>query len=138
MNVVKLSSKEIKENKIEILEKYNDIPLTLIDIEQMQQALLNIILNSIQAMQNGGILEIATFYDDVSDFIEVNISDTGCGIPIEYFDKIFEPFFTTKNKGTGLGLPISSRIIENHKGFIEVTSIPGKGTKFTIKLPIKK
>lgn len=137
-DVIKLSSKEIHDNNIQILENYNEIPLTLIDIEQMEQALLNIILNSIQAMQEGGILEILTFYNDVSDFIEISIADTGCGIPLEYFDKIFEPFFTTKNKGTGLGLPISSRIIENHKGFIEVTSIPGNGTKFTIKLPIKK
>jgi PAS domain S-box-containing protein len=137
-DVIKLSSKEIQNNKIRILEKYNEIPLILIDIEQMEQALLNIILNSIQAMQDGGILRISTFYDNVSDFIEVSIADTGCGIPLEYFDKVFEPFFTTKNKGTGLGLPISSRIIDNHKGFIEVTSIPGKGTKFTIKLPIKK
>lgn len=137
-DVVKLSSKEILDNEIQIIERYDDIPLSLIDIEQMEQALLNIILNSIQAMQEGGILEITTFYDKVSDFIEVSIADTGCGIPLEDFDKIFEPFFTTKNKGTGLGLPISSRIIESHKGFIEVTSIKGKGTKFTIKLPVKK
>lgn len=136
-DVIKLISKEIQDNNIFINESYDEIPLINIDADQMEQALLNIVINSIQAMHAGGQLTVSTGYDKKSDYIEIIIADTGVGILPEDFDKIFEPFFTTKDKGTGLGLAISSRIIENHKGFLEVRSKRGVGTEFSIKLPIK-
>lgn len=136
-DVIKLISKEVLDSNIQVNERYGEIPLITLDAEQMEQAILNIVLNSIQAMHGGGSLGISTNYDEASEFAEIKISDTGRGIPPEDFDKIFEPFFTTKDKGTGLGLAICSRIIEDHKGFLEVTSTRGKGTEFIIKLPIK-
>jgi signal transduction histidine kinase len=136
-DIIKLIRNEIHENDIVLNESYEEIPLLNIDAEQMEQAILNIVLNSIQAMNAGGELSLSTIYDKKSDFVEITVSDTGMGIMPEDFDKIFEPFFTTKDKGTGLGLAISSRIIEDHKGFLEVSSKPGIGTEFIIKLPIK-
>ena len=102
---------------------------------QITQMLLNLILNAFHAMEDSGILEIETTYDD--HFITLQVSDTGCGIPQELHKKIFEPFFTTKDsgKGTGLGLAIVAQVVEDHRGTIHVTSQPGKGTAFTVKLP---
>ena len=99
------------------------------------QMLLNLILNAFHAMEDSGILEIETTYNDHS--ITLQVSDTGCGIPQELHKKIFEPFFTTKDsgKGTGLGLAIVAQVVEDHRGTIHVTSQPGKGTAFTVKLP---
>lgn len=102
---------------------------------QITQMLLNLILNAFHAMEDSGVLEIETTYDD--HFITLQVSDTGCGIPQELHKKIFEPFFTTKDsgKGTGLGLAIVAQVVEDHSGTIHVTSQPGKGTAFTVKLP---
>ena len=102
---------------------------------QITQMLLNLILNAFHAMEDSGVLEIETTYDD--HFITLQVSDTGCGIPEELHKKIFEPFFTTKDsgKGTGLGLAIVAQVVEDHRGTIHVTSQPGKGTAFTVKLP---
>jgi nitrogen fixation/metabolism regulation signal transduction histidine kinase len=136
-DVVRLVGKEVSEN-IFVKEAYCDLPEIEFDPDQIEQALLNIVLNSIQAMPEGGKLSVATVYDIKSDFMEIRISDTGVGIPAEDFEKVFEPFYTTKEKGTGLGLAISSRIVEEHDGFLEVSSKQGNGTEFTIKLPVKK
>ena len=114
----------------------SDIPELMLDAEQIEQVIINIIINSVQAMQKGGTIGISTLYNDISKHVELEISDTGAGIEYQDIEKIFEPFFTTKHKGTGLGLAICARIIEDHKGFIEVESIPEKGTKFVIKLPV--
>ena len=102
---------------------------------QITQMLLNLILNAFHAMEETGILEISTAYDD--DSVVLQISDTGCGIPAELHSKIFEPFFTTKDsgKGTGLGLAIVAQVVEDHEGSIHLTSQPGKGTVFTVKIP---
>ena len=110
------------------------------DEGQLQQVFLNIILNAAEAMDGQGNLTIATKYLADKDLIEVKFSDTGCGISKENLSKIFEPFFTTKEdrKKIGLGLAISSRIIEEHGGNIEVESELGKGTTFIIKLIAKK
>lgn len=136
MDVIKLIDKEIKDNNIKVIESYEEIPLLNIDADQMEQVLLNIVINSIQAMSEDGEIRIKTNYNKKSNFAEIAIKDNGVGIAPEDFDNIFEPFFTTKEKGTGLGLAICSRIIEEHKGFLEVSSKPGLGTEFTIKLPI--
>jgi two-component system NtrC family sensor kinase len=135
-DVLKLIRKESRDDII-ISENYGAVPLLNIDTDQMEQVFLNIILNSIQALSVGGELNIATFCDAKCDFVDIVISDNGIGIEPENMDMIFEPFFTTKEKGTGLGLSICSRIIENHRGFLEVSSKPGIKTEFIIKLPIK-
>ena len=103
---------------------------------------MNIVLNAIQAMPEGGNLRIATSLGqevvirDTAEFVTIRFEDTGCGISHENLDDLFNPFFTTKNGGTGLGLSISRRIIEEHKGHIRVESKEGKGTIFTIGLPL--
>jgi len=107
----------------------------LTDRYLMGQVIMNIVLNAIQAMEEGGLLTISTKSKDGQCLIE--ISDTGRGIPEEILPKIFDPFFTTKdvNEGTGLGLPVSLAIIKRHGGAITVKSQIGKGTTFTISIP---
>jgi PAS domain S-box-containing protein len=133
--VVKLISKEMLPENIDILMDVRNVPAILFDFEQIEQVILNISMNAIQAMPDGGILTISSVYLEASNIIEVALQDTGVGISDCNQDKIFEPFFTTKNKGTGLGLAICSRIVENHSGVIEILSTLSVGTKFTIKLP---
>lgn len=108
----------------------------------IQQVLMNICINAIQAMPEGGIIELVTKTirdkdDDKSGFVEISISDSGVGIPEGNMNKLFEPFFTTKEtgKGTGLGLSVSYGIVRNHKGDIKVSSTPGHGTTFVLKFP---
>jgi signal transduction histidine kinase len=104
------------------------------DPEQLHYALSNIILNAIQSMEKGGKLNIET--NTKKDYVEILISDTGCGIPEEIKDKIFEPLVSTKIKGTGLGLSIVKNIIDAHGGKIKVESKVGEGTTFKIILPV--
>jgi two-component system sensor histidine kinase HydH len=107
------------------------------------QVFLNLSLNALQAMAQGGRLLVstslrrATRRGAAAAFFEVRFRDTGVGIPPGDQRNLFIPFFTTKEKGTGLGLPISQRIIENHGGTIEVRSQPGEGATFTVLLPIE-
>lgn len=118
------------------------MPPVRIDPQQMQQVLINLLLNAIQAMPEGGRIEIAAGCnhedEEGGDFVKISISDTGCGIPLEHRDKIYNPFFTTKPTGTGLGLSIVHRIITEHNGKITVSSVVGKGTTFDIFLPLLK
>ncbi|MCX5805836.1 MAG: ATP-binding protein [Proteobacteria bacterium] len=115
---------------------YQDIPTITADETKLKQVFLNIILNAAQAMEGNGKLTISTTTDKRQ--IKIKIQDTGPGIPPENMDKLFSPFFTTKEKGTGLGLAISYGIIERHKGKIDVYSELGRGSTFTIILPITK
>ena len=114
-----------------------DLPLICADSGQIRQVFLNIILNAIQAMADGGELDIFTgrATSEAMEGVEITIRDTGTGIPKEDIGDIFQPFFTTKEDGTGLGLAISLGIIKTHNGDIEVTSEVGKGTTFRIFLP---
>jgi two-component system, sporulation sensor kinase E len=107
---------------------------TPIDVTQMQQVLVNLIKNAMQAMSRGGTLTLQT--GEGSDGVWVSISDTGGGIPQEQIARIFEPFYTTKKRGTGLGLMIVQRIVRAHSGKIEVESHVGRGTTFRIWLPL--
>ena len=100
---------------------------------QLQQVLVNIMLNAVQAMHPGGRLDIGVTAEDKNAVI--TIADTGAGIPSQMLPHIFDPFFTTKNEGTGLGLSLSYAIIKDHHGDIEVESEEGRGTTFRIKLP---
>ena len=104
------------------------------DASQLQQAFLNIFLNAMDAMSDGGELKISTETED--GWLKIRIEDTGCGMTKEQLEHIFEPFYTTKEKGTGLGLAITKRIIEDHKGKIKVESNAGRGSRFEILLPL--
>ncbi len=104
-----------------------------VDAGLLKQAFLNLVLNAIQAMPQGGTLVVATALRDGA--LEVRVADSGAGIAPEHRRKLFSPFFTTKRDGTGLGLAITYRIIENHRGTIDVESEPGKGTTFTVRIP---
>ncbi len=112
------------------------LPNVWIDIHQIQQALLNLILNAIQAMEKGGTLTIRTFRK--GEKIGVEVKDTGVGISPSHLKRIFDPFFTTKSEGTGLGLSITLKIIETHGGTIDVQSQEGVGSTFTIYLPMRE
>lgn len=118
-------------------KEYGDIPEVYCIPSQINQVLLNLLVNAAQAIPQKGEITIRTGQTGGEVFIA--IADTGTGIPPENMSRLFEPFFTTKpvGKGTGLGLPISYGIVKNHKGRIEVESTVGKGTTFTVWLPIK-
>ncbi len=107
--------------------------------EHLKQVFLNLILNAVEAMPEGGDLTIKTYSHPArSPEVIIEFTDTGRGIPEEEIDKIFDPFFTTKKggKGTGLGLSVSYGIIKRYDGRIEVRSKVGRGTTFSIILPI--
>jgi two-component system, sporulation sensor kinase E len=107
---------------------------TLMDATQMQQVLVNLIKNAMQAMTRGGTLTLQT--GENSDHVWVSVGDTGGGIPQEQVNRIFEPFYTTKKKGSGLGLMIVQRIVRAHNGRMELESHLGRGTVFRIWLPL--
>jgi two-component system NtrC family sensor kinase len=106
------------------------------DPMHLQQIFLNLVLNAVDAMPNGGTIGVRTFFEEGPGNIQIEISDTGKGISKENLDKIFQPFFTTKAKGTGLGLAISKQLIEQHGGVITVDGNPAGGTIFRIRLPL--
>lgn len=114
-----------------------DLPTVFADAKQMQQVFLNIILNAFQAMTGGGILTVTTSLTsrDGRPYVRIDVADTGSGIPPQVLEKIFSPFFTTKAQGTGLGLPICSKLIKLHDGDIRVASDDANGTVFTVELP---
>ena len=99
---------------------------------------LNLILNAVDAMPEGGVLTVVTAKDDDNGFVNIRIKDTGKGISKETISFVFEPFFTTKpaGKGTGLGLTVAKRIVNDHGGEVSIKSMEGKGTTVIIKLPL--
>jgi two-component system NtrC family sensor kinase len=115
-----------------------NLPKVVIDPSQIVRVFINLIVNAAEAMDGNGKLTITSLTDAHKGCIEVDVADTGSGIPAENYDKIFDPFFTTKETGhgVGLGLAISYGIIKEHKGSISVESKVGKGTTFTVRLPI--
>jgi two-component system sensor histidine kinase HydH len=120
-----------------------DLPLVRLDRELFKQALLNLFLNAEQAMPQGGSVTIQaamgpTHAPSGEECLHLSIIDTGKGIAPEVLAKIFQPFFSTKSTGSGLGLPTARKIVEAHDGTIDVQSEVGKGTKFTIRLPVVK
>ena len=116
-----------------VFEKGARLPPVRIDVHQIQQVLINLMLNAIQAMEKGGTLSIRTFAENGG--VGISVRDTGTGISKEHLKKIFDPFFTTKSEGTGLGLPISLKILEKHGATLSVSSEEEKGSTFTIHLP---
>ena len=111
------------------------LPMVMVDAAQIRQVFINIILNALEAMPEGGRLEIRA--RSKAEFVTVEFADTGCGIPESVTDKIFDPLFTTKAKGIGLGLAMCKSIMERHGGDIGVKSKEGKGTTFTLSLPTR-
>ncbi len=126
--------------KIKIEKNLSDtIPLITADANQIRQVLVNIMINSAQAIVENGTISICTNKIKFEDYVEVKIKDNGIGIPPENLKRVFEPFFTTKKgKGTGLGLSISQSYIKNHNGNISITSKLQEGTEVTIILPIRQ
>lgn len=126
------------------LEKYfKPVPPTVVSPNQIQQVLLNLLINARQAMPNGGRVILKVQHDAEHDMVELSVRDSGSGIAPEHLRRIFDPFFTTKSGpdasgkgGTGLGLSMCRDIIEGHQGRIRVESTVGKGTAFTLKLPV--
>ncbi len=113
-----------------------DMPVVELDRGQIQQSLINLIINGIEATDAGGTITVSTAYQPQRKNIEIVVSDTGSGISESELLRIFDPFFTTKDSGNGLGLAITHGIIEQHSGTIDVESKPDRGTTFTIQLPI--
>jgi signal transduction histidine kinase len=135
-HAISLVGHQAQLTKIKLIrEETPSLPLVKGDSGQLQQVLINLIVNAIQAMPNGGELKIISFTK--GDLVKVAINDVGEGIPPENMDKLFTPFFSTKDevKGVGLGLAVSYGIIKSHGGNIEVQSQIGKGSTFTISLP---
>jgi signal transduction histidine kinase len=136
---LRLSAYPVRKAHVQVI---NDLPaepvMMVYDSQQIEQVLLNLITNAVQAMPNGGDLRINL---SVSDSVAaIAFQDTGIGIPEENLSRIFDPFFTTKpeGEGTGLGLSVSYGIITNHSGQIKVESVIGQGTTFTVLLPVKR
>ncbi len=135
-DIILLVEADAKERGIMLSPDYGDTPLVSVDRDRIKEALLNILNNALQAVTAGGAISLKTYA--VTDYVAVEISDTGSGIDQKDLPFIFSPFYTTKASGTGLGLAITNRIIEEHKGKIDVESTPGKGTTFRVFLPLKE
>jgi len=126
---------EIQRNRIRpILRLQHDLPLVCMDELQVRQALMNLAANAVEAMPSGGALTIATAMG--GDYLEIDVGDTGTGIPKQNWEKLFKPFFTTKTTGTGLGLAIVSQVVETHKGTLSFESLQGIGTCMHLRLAL--
>jgi two-component system NtrC family sensor kinase len=137
--VVALLEQQTLFHNVEIVkDQGRSIPLVDIDVAQVQEVFMNIVLNAVDAMDGRGTLSLSTRLSSDGRYVEVELADTGPGIPEDQLDKVFEPFFTTKEVGlgTGLGLSIAYGIIERHHGRIWAESSVGKGTSFFVQLPI--
>lgn len=135
--VLQVLNLQIEKQKVTIKRAFSALPPIIIDKEQMKQVFFNLILNAIQAMPDGGELKLETKLSEEGRFAQLQFKDSGIGISHEDMGKLFDPFYTTKDNGIGLGLSIVHRIIEQHQGRVEVESALGKGTLFTIWLPVK-
>src|SRR5262245_58320458 len=141
--VLVLADKDLSKHRIHVERKFHGRPKASVVPAQIEQVLLNLIINARQAMPRGGHLRLEVRENAQAGTVELKVSDTGVGIPPERLRLIFEPFYTTKapdtdgNGGTGLGLSGCRQIVEQHQGRIRVESLVGKGSTFTIKLPVQ-
>lgn len=143
LDTMRFLQPETNKNHVRVLTQLDPLmPPVLADPSQLKQVIVNLVINAVQAMPQGGTLTVTTalFRDQDRDLVSLAFADTGCGMTPDQVEKIFDPFFTTKTHGTqssgmGLGLSVSYGIIENHGGRILVDSEPGRGSCFTILLP---
>ncbi len=141
--VLVLADKDLSKHRIHVEKRFHARPQAPVVRGQIEQILLNLIINARQAMSTGGRLTIDVRDNVKTHMAEIAICDTGVGIPPDELRMIFEPFFTTKKPddhghgGSGLGLSVCRQIIEQHHGRIRVESVVGKGSKFTVKLPME-
>lgn len=134
---LKVLESELAKKNIAVEKKLEaSLPRIWVDRDQLSQALLNLLLNALESMEEAGKIRIS-MESAGAEVLAISISDTGRGIPKEDLERVFEPFFSTKRKGTGLGLAIVHQIVESHKGEIKVESRAGEGTTFRITLPIQ-
>lgn len=140
-----LLEREMVKYRVSVERQIEVVPRARANPNQIQQVLVNLMINARQAMPGGGRLLVRLAYDREHEMVDLVVRDTGCGMPPEVLPRIFEPFFTTKRGpdatgkgGTGLGLSACRDIIEAHQGRIRVESSVGKGTAFTIKLPMAR
>ncbi|MED4583995.1 sensor histidine kinase [Brevibacillus choshinensis] len=134
-SILPLMKAEALLHGIEIVDRCSISTRIHVDVEQLKQILLNLMKNSIEAMKEGGILTVESRLTEHA--VHLHVRDTGDGISPEYLVRIFDPFFSLKEEGTGLGLPISRRMVENHGGDIQVNSKLGEGTEIIISLPLQ-
>jgi two-component system, NtrC family, sensor kinase len=138
-STLKIVNNEIK-YKADIVREYGDIPKVECNLSQLNQVFMNLLVNASHAIEDRGLITLRTGHDASNSTVWVAISDTGCGIAPDNFNRIFDPFFTTKpvGKGTGLGLSLSYGIIQRHNGNIDLESELGVGTTFKITLPVSQ
>jgi signal transduction histidine kinase len=134
--ILQLLRLQIEKQRIHVEKEFQLLPPAVLDREQLKQVILNLVMNALQAMPEGGRLRLSVQKPGKDRWIQIGIQDSGTGIPPEYMDKLFDPFFSTREGGIGLGLPIAHRIIDQHHGRIEVVSTPREGTVFTLYLPV--
>lgn len=138
-----LLEREMNKYRVRVDKTLNEVPEVCVNGSQIQQVLLNLLINARQAMPSGGRLAVKLLFDEESNTADLVVRDYGCGIPAEKLPHIFEPFYSTKDGpdasgkgGTGLGLSTCREVVESHHGRMLVQSTVGKGTAFTIKLPV--
>ena len=138
-----LLEREMNKYRVRVDKTISDVPEVCVNGSQIQQVLLNLLINARQAMPNGGRLAVKLLHDEQNRTVDLVVRDYGCGIPAEKLPHIFDSFYSTKDGpdasgkgGTGLGLSTCREVIEAHRGRIQVQSTVGKGTAFTIKLPV--
>jgi signal transduction histidine kinase len=140
-HAILLANADIRASGVEVKrELTHDMPLLMVDRRRLLQALLNTIRNGAQAMPEGGVLAVATRVRRVDGDVlrlEIEIRDSGMGIPPRALKQVFDPFFSTKIRGSGLGLAVTLRIIRDHGGDIDVYSEEGQGTTFVMCLPLQ-
>jgi signal transduction histidine kinase len=140
--VLILTEKDLSKHRVQVEKKIHGRPQAPVIPAQIEQILINLIINARQAMPRGGRISIEVLENPRTHMAEIRISDTGVGIPPAQLRLIFEPFYTTKEPdehghgGSGLGLSVCRQIIEQHQGRIRVESVVGKGSTFTVKLPL--
>jgi PAS domain S-box-containing protein len=139
LQTIDLHGEEMERRHI-VFENHLDklLPPIRGDSETLYRAFSNLVINAIQAMPNGGSFSISSELDHVSSVVKITFRDTGFGMDEETLKNLFNPFFTTKDKGVGLGMALAQKIIEDHRGAIEVMSEKGRGTTFILRLPVVK
>jgi len=133
-SIITFTSKEATKRGVRLVPQLDEhLPAVEVDAEQIRQVLLNLILNAIHAMPEGGVVEVCS--KRVGEALEMTVRDYGTGIDPAIRDKIFDPFFTTKPEGTGLGLSVAYGLVKQHDGEIELGELNGPGSLFIVRLP---